>query len=104
MGHPQPPTLIQIDNSTALGIIANIIQPKHTKAVDMRFHWLCCRTNQKQFCTYWCTGSTNLADYVTNHHMPIHHNTICALYLTAPTKLAKLRKKFHGIPSPIEDV
>ena len=27
MGHTQPPTPIQIDNSTTLGIVTNIIQP-----------------------------------------------------------------------------
>eukprot|EP00804_Cyclotella_cryptica_P003837 CCRYP_020460-RA/>CCRYP_020460-RA protein AED:0.47 eAED:0.47 QI:0/-1/0/1/-1/0/1/0/81 len=53
LGHTQPPTPIQIDNSTALGVVTNTIQPKRTKAMDMRFHWLRCRTNQKQFCTYW---------------------------------------------------
>jgi hypothetical protein len=102
LGHTQPPTPIQIDNSTALGIVSNIIQPKRTKAMDMRFHWLRCRTNQKQFRTYWRAGSTNLADYVTKHHAPIHHRTIRALYLTAPTKLAHLRHKVHGISTPIK--
>jgi len=100
MGHLQPPTPIQIDNSMAIGVVADIIQPKRTKAMDMRFHWLCCRTNQKQFRTYWGTGSTNLADYVTKHHAPIHHCTIRSLYLTTPTKVAQLRQKFHEIPSP----
>jgi hypothetical protein len=38
LGHPQPPTPIQIDNSTALGMVTNIIQPKRTKAMDMCFH------------------------------------------------------------------
>eukprot|EP00804_Cyclotella_cryptica_P018482 CCRYP_004306-RA/>CCRYP_004306-RA protein AED:0.44 eAED:0.45 QI:0/-1/0/1/-1/1/1/0/116 len=36
MGHPQPPTPIQTDNSTALGVVNNTIHPKHTKAMDMR--------------------------------------------------------------------
>ncbi len=39
MGHKQPPTPIQTDNSTALGVVTNNIQP-HTKAMDMQFHWL----------------------------------------------------------------
>jgi hypothetical protein len=104
MGHPQPPTPIQIDNSTALGVVANIIQPKRTKAMDMRFHWLRCRTNQKQSRAYWRAGSTNLADYVTKHHAPIHHRTIRSLYLTAPTKLAQLQQKLQSMPSPIGDL
>jgi hypothetical protein len=40
MGHKQPPMPIQTDNSTALGIVTNNIQPCCTKAMDMRFHWL----------------------------------------------------------------
>jgi hypothetical protein len=40
MGHPQPKTPIQTDNTTAEGVINNKIQPKHTKAMDVRFHWL----------------------------------------------------------------
>jgi hypothetical protein len=34
MGHKQPPTPIQTDNSTALGIVTNNIQPCCTKAMD----------------------------------------------------------------------
>ena len=40
MGHHQPPTPMLTDNSTALGVVTNKIQPKRTKATDMRFHWL----------------------------------------------------------------
>ena len=49
MGHHQPPTPMQNDNSTALGVLTNKIQPKRTKAMDMSFHWLRCRANQRQF-------------------------------------------------------
>jgi hypothetical protein len=40
MGHPQPKTPIQTNNTTAEGVINNKIQPKRTKAMDMQFHWL----------------------------------------------------------------
>ena len=40
MGHKQSRTPLQTDNSTAEGVINNLIQPKLTKAMDMRFHWL----------------------------------------------------------------
>jgi hypothetical protein len=39
LGHPQPPTLMQTDKSTAYGILNNKITPKATKAIDMHFHW-----------------------------------------------------------------
>jgi hypothetical protein len=42
MGHKQPPTPMQTNNSTALGVVNNNIQPRCTKAMDMRFHWLRC--------------------------------------------------------------
>ncbi len=74
MGHPQPPTPVQTGNSTAEGIINARTQPKQTKAMDMRFHWL--RDHavaQKQFRFYWRPGSTNRGDYWTKHHPPSHH-------------------------------
>ena len=90
MGHPQPPTPIQIDNTTALGVVQNNVLKK-LKAMDMRFHWLRDRANQGQFRTHWRAGSTNLADYVTKHHAAIHHKTIRPVYLTPETRLANLR-------------
>ncbi len=38
MGHPQPPTPIQTDNTTVEGVVNNIDQLKRTKAMDMHFH------------------------------------------------------------------
>ena len=73
MGHKQPRTPIQCDNSTAIGVMNNKIQPKRTKAMDMRFHWLQDRETQGQFQFYWKPGKQNLADYWTKHHCPAHH-------------------------------
>ena len=65
MGHQQPPTPMQTDNSTADGIINKKVQPKRTKAMDMRFHWLRDRECQNQFRIYWRPGPLNLGDYYT---------------------------------------
>ena len=40
MGHKQPPTPLQTDNAMAEAVSNGKIQPKRTKAMDMRFHWL----------------------------------------------------------------
>ena len=48
MGHPQPSTPVQTDNTTALGVVKNTIAPRRTKAMDMRFHWLRDRIQQRQ--------------------------------------------------------
>jgi hypothetical protein len=73
MGHKQPPTPMQTDNSTALGVGNNNIQPRRTKAMDMQFHWLRCREAQHQFRFFWHPGTTNRADYWTKHHCAAHH-------------------------------
>jgi hypothetical protein len=49
MEHPQPPTPIQMNNTTAEGVVNHKIQPKQTKAMDMRFHWLRDREQRQQF-------------------------------------------------------
>ena len=93
LGHTQPPTPIQTDNSTAEGIINSKVQPKRTKAMDMRFHWLRDRETQKQFRFYWRAGVLNYADYWTKHHPAAHHRNIRPEFLTSPTALEQLREK-----------
>jgi hypothetical protein len=73
MGHPQPRTPIQTDNTMAEAVVNNRIQPKRLKSMDMRIHWLKCREAQGQFRIHWRPGKTNLADYFTKHHAPAHH-------------------------------
>jgi hypothetical protein len=91
MGHSQPRTPIQTDNTTAEGVINNKIQLKRTKAMDMRFHWLRDREAQGQFKIYWRPGGTNLADYFTKHHLPAHHVNVRAEFLTKVKDLAEAR-------------
>ena len=38
VGHLEPKTPIQTDNTTAEGVINNKLQSKRTKAMGMRFH------------------------------------------------------------------
>jgi hypothetical protein len=89
MGHLQPKTPIQTNNSTAEGMINNKIQPKQTKAMDMQYHWLRDRKAQGQFRFYWRLGKTNLVDYFTKHHPPAHHVNVRSEFLTRVKKLAE---------------
>ena len=52
MVHPQPPTPVQTDNTTALSVVNNTIARRRMKAMDMRFHWLRDRIQQLQFWNY----------------------------------------------------
>ena len=73
MGHRQPPTTMQTDNTTACAVVTNKISQKRLKSLDIKRHWLRCRISQKQFRYYWQLGPNNLGDYVTKHHAAIHH-------------------------------
>ena len=46
-----------------------------------------------QFRHYWASGKTNLADYVTKHHLAIHYQASTNTYLTDVTKLIELRNR-----------
>jgi hypothetical protein len=48
LGHPQPRTPIQTNNSTAHALLTNKILPTALKAMDMQFNWLRCRSTQDQ--------------------------------------------------------
>ncbi len=91
MGHKQPPTPMQTNNAMADGVINGKVQPKHTKAMDMQFHWLRDRECQQQFRIYWQPGKLNYADYWTKHHPTAHHWNIRKGFLTPHTVLAMLR-------------
>ena len=91
MGHPQPHTPIQTDNTTAEAVINNRIQPKQLKSMDMRIHWLKCREAQGQFKIHSQPGKTNMADYFTKHHAPAHHVKIRSEFLTCVKDLAEAR-------------
>jgi hypothetical protein len=71
--HPQPPTPVQVDNTTAVGIANETVKQKRSRAMDMRFYWVQDRVRQKQLNVYWAPGATNMGDYHTKHHSPAHH-------------------------------
>ena len=92
MGHLQPKTPVQTYNTTALGVVKSNIQPKRTKAMDMRFHWLRDRESQGQFFFYWTAGKKIRADHYTKHHCATHHKEQRGILLTPAAVLNILRK------------
>ncbi len=91
MGHQQPRTPIQTNNTMAEGVINNKIQLRRTKATDMRFHWLPDQEAQGQFKFYWQPGQTNLVDYFRKHHLPAHHVNVIAKFPTRVKDLVEAR-------------
>jgi hypothetical protein len=98
MGHKQPPTPIQTDNTTALGFVSKNLQPKATKSTDMRFWWMRDRSDQKQFRYYWGAGKGNRADYWTKHFCAAHHREKRPSILTPVRVLQKLRRAMGKLP------
>ena len=61
MEHKQGKTPIKTDNSTANKFANNNIKHRHSKHMDMRYHWIKDCQNQQQFQVYWRPGTENNA-------------------------------------------
>ena len=68
MGHPQPPTPIHVDNTTAVGIVNDTIKRQRSRAMNMRYFWLLCQEAQKILTVRYHPGQENLGDMPTKHH------------------------------------
>lgn len=79
MGHVQPPTTIVKDNATAKGIENQQLKQKHSKEMDMRFHWVQDRVTQKHYDIEWESGSVNKAGYFTKHTEHTCYNILMPL-------------------------
>lgn len=73
MEHPQEVTPLEMDNTTAHGILTKQLMTRHSKMIDMRFFWLRDRNNQQQFNIYLRKGKTNKGDYYTKNHPAFYH-------------------------------
>jgi hypothetical protein len=81
MGHQQPPTPIQTDNSTAYIILNNKVNQKRSNAMYIWFYWVRDQISQEQYKVYWEPGGENLVDYFTKHHSPTHHRHMYSQYV-----------------------
>ena len=88
LGHPQPPTPVLVDNSTAVGLTNDTVTQRQSHAIDMHFSWIRNRVNQQQYHVYWARAHQNLADYFTKHRTPSHHRKMRKyfVYTTASPK------------------
>ncbi len=100
LGHVQPITPLQTDNAMVDGIINGKIQPKQTKAMDMRFHWLRDEKCQRQFRIYWQPGKLNYANFCTNHHPETHHCNMRKDFLTPHIVLEMSRMEQQSYAAP----
>ena len=100
MAHKQPPTLMQTNNTTAIGVVTNNIASKHLNYMDMKLHWLRSQEIQGKFRQYWQPDPTNFGDYVTKHHTYIHHRALRGTNLTPNRQLDLIRKRYALTKKP----
>ena len=112
LNHPQPPTPIKTDNSTANGFIHDNIHQKRSKSWDMRYYWLRDRLTQKQFLFFWDKGSNNDADYFTKHFPASYHRIKRSSYVQDKISIIQQNKipiyskpsALRGCVAPLHDV
>ena len=81
MGHPQPATPVQTNNSFDEGFSNRQVKQRRSKEMDMQFYWIQDCVKQGQLYIYWQNGIENMADYFTKHNPARHHRHMRENYL-----------------------
>ena len=89
MGHYQLLTPVVTDSATSNGFVNDNIRQQKSRAIDMRFYWVCNRVRQEHYLVYWERGKVNLANYFTKHHPTKHHRAIRGTYLVPIANYSK---------------
>jgi len=81
MGHPQPATPLFCDNEVAIGIAADTVSQRMSKATDMRLHWIRDWVRQGHFRVLFIRGLHNVADFFTKPLPVARHRVLAPLIL-----------------------
>jgi hypothetical protein len=83
MGHPQPATPLFCDNKVAIGIAADTVSQRMSKA--MRLHWIRDWVRQGHFRVLFIRGLHNVADFFTKPLPVARHRVLAPLIAADPT-------------------
>ena len=81
LGHPQPPTPIHVDNTTAVGIVNSTIKRQYFRAMNMRCFWLLCQEAILILNVKYHLGEKHLGNYQTNLHNDAYHERMHPFYV-----------------------
>jgi hypothetical protein len=95
MGHPQPPTPINCNNSTVVGIANNTVKWQHSQSMEMRIFWVADAVAQGKFDIKYFPGKENLADYQSKHHTGAHNVEVRPWYLQEPTSVQEVSRAYN---------
>ena len=95
LGHPQPPTPVHVDNTTAVGIVNNTIKRQRSRAMEMRYFWLLDQKNNRYFKVYYQPGAESMGDYPSKAHSGAIHTHVRPYYMhmnNSPRTLLRAHK------------
>ena len=81
LGHPQPPTPIHVDNTTAVVIVNSTIKRQRSRAMNMRYFWLLFQEAQRIPNVRYHPGAENLGNYQTKLHNGKNHKRVRPFYV-----------------------
>jgi hypothetical protein len=84
MGHPQPATPLFCDKEMAIGIAADMVSQRMSKATDMRLHWIRDRVRQGHFRVLFIRGLHNVADFFTKPLPVARHHDLASFIAADP--------------------
>ena len=90
LGHPQPPTPINCDNETAVGICNSMVKRQRLRSMEMRYFWVGDQVKNGVVSVQWAPGAENMGDYTTKHFTTPHHTRFRPLYIHMPNSPREL--------------
>ena len=95
IGHPQLPTSIHIDSTTAVRVVNNTIKRERSRSMEMQYFWLLDQQAQKHFKFAYQPGQDNMGYYQKKRHTDAMHRHVIPYYLrvsNSPTTLLPATK------------
>ncbi len=80
MGHPQLPTPIHCDNTSAVGIANNTVKQQRSQAMEMLYFWVADQVKNGHFDVQHHPVNENLANYNSKHHPVAYHIKVRPYY------------------------
>ena len=80
LGHPQDAVSTHCDNTTAVGIANGTVKQQRSRAMEMRYFWVCDQVKRGLAKVEYHPGQECLADYPSKHHDARHHQKVRPIY------------------------
>ena len=109
LGHPQPPTPVHCDNTTATDIANDTVKKHRSRSMEKNYFWVTDQVRRKHIDVRHHPGKENLADYPSKNHDASHHRDVrpwmlhieSVLPITLPR--AQMPSTLRGCVGTLED-